>query len=93
MKMIKSAKEINDVDKKGFMADSNILFFTIPFSKRRCMHLLQRIIEACLEILKSCYKGDLYSANLLLNSLLSGKNSKCKQYLIETYINYFDFSI
>lgn len=84
---------INDVDKNEFMTESNNLFFTNPFSKSRCMHLLQRIIEACLEILKSCYKGDLYSANLLLNSLLSGKNSKCKQYLIENYINYFDFSV
>lgn len=83
---------INSIAEDELCLDPNKVYFKGNFSKRRLLNLTHRLEQDFMGILQSCYKGDVYYANKLLYNLLLCKKSKISQYLIEPYINYFEFS-
>ena len=83
---------INSIAEEEFCTDLNEVYFKGHYSKRRLQNLIHRLEQDFMGILQSCYKGDIYYANKLLYNLLLCKNSKISQYLVEPYINYFEFS-
>lgn len=84
---------IKEINSKSLIARPQDIQFQGSYTQMRLQNLLHRIVEAYIRILQSCYKGDIYYASKLLYQLLLSSNSKIKQYLLEPYINYFDFEI
>lgn len=84
---------INNIEDKLFYTDSDDLYFKGSFSSKRLRNLIQILVQEYMDILQSCYKGDVFYANKLLYNLLLCKNSKICQYLVEPYINYFGFDV
>ena len=80
-----------DEDELIFIAANNDIFYELPLSKRRFINLMKFITDKLLEILQYCYKGDLWYAGSLLQSLMGENNKKMKRYLIEPYIEYFKY--
>ncbi len=85
--------KVKALDKKDFAASSDDVFFKGSFTYMRFNNLIHRLVEAYIQILQSCYKGDLYNSSDLLYNLLLGRMNKLYQYLVEPYINYFDFEV
>ena len=81
------------LDKNDFSACSDDIFFKGSFTFMRFNNLIHRLVEGYIHILQSCYKGDIYYSCDLLYNLLLGRKNKLNQYLVEPYINYFDFEV
>jgi len=84
---------VKALDKIDFAASSDDVFFKGSFTFMRFNNLIHRLVEAYIHILQSCYKGDIYYSSDLLYNLLLGRTNKLNQYLVEPYINYFDFEV
>lgn len=86
-------KSVSELDKENI---EDILKefgdFKGNISKKRFINLINFIIKYNIKILQYCYKGDVFKASMLLRKFLNDDN-KLKRYLIEPYINYFDFKI
>lgn len=67
------------------------IFYELPLTKRRFKNLMNFITDKLLEILRYCYKGDLWYAGSLLQALMGESNKKMQEYLIEPYIEYFKY--
>lgn len=84
---------VKALDKKDFAASSDDVFFKGSFTFMRFNNLIHRLVEAYIHILQSCYKGDIFYSSDLLYNLLLGRMNRLNQYLVEPYINYFDFEV
>lgn len=84
---------LKTIDKKDFAICSDEIFFKGCFTYMRFNNLIHRLVEAYIHILQSCYKGDLYNSSVLLYNLLLGRTNKLNKYIIEPYINYFNFEV
>lgn len=60
---------------------------------QRFYNLIKNINKEVLKTLDYCYRGDLLNAIDNLISLLGYKNKKIKLYLVEEYINHFNFKL
>ena len=84
---------VKKIKRDDFSISSDELFFNGSYTKGRFQNLISRIADSIKQILLSCYKGDIVFANKLLYNLLLGRCSKTKQYLVEPYVNHFDFEV
>lgn len=84
--------ELNE-DELKLIAKDNDIFYESSLTRRRFKNLMKFITDKLLEILQYCYKGDFWYAGFLLQTLMGENNKKMKRYLIEPYIEYFEYKL
>lgn len=88
---VQQLKAINKDKLNQLLIEAN--WFRGESTALRFCNLIKNINKEILKTLDYCYRGDLLNAIDNLIRLLGYKNKKIKSYLVEDYINHFNFKL